>query len=177
MLKNYFKIAFRNIAKNKLYSFINITGLSLGIGGSLIILVYVSTQLSYESMHKNADKIVRVSVGFGKGMKLAGAMSGIGPVAVDEIPQVKASVRFRKDANAKVKAGDKEFSEENFFFADSNVFSVFTFPFLAGNQNTALNSLILSLYRKELQINISEVKTQLAKSLFIITNIILRLLG
>ncbi len=150
MFKNYIKIAFRNLTRNKLYSVINIAGLSIGIAGSLLILVYVSDQLSYESMHKNADNIVRVSAGFGNGdniMKLAGAMPGIGPAAAEEIPEVKASVRFRKKYNAKVKVGNKEFMEDNFFFADSNVFNVFTFPFVAGNQSTALskpNSIVIS---------------------------------
>ncbi|MGA8264367.1 MAG: ABC transporter permease, partial [Ignavibacteriaceae bacterium] len=143
MIKNYIKITFRNLVRNKLYSVINIFGLSIGIAGSLLILVYVSNQMSYESMHKNADNIVRVSAGFGNGdniMKLAGAMPGIGPAAAEEIPEVKASVRFRKRFNAKVKVGDKEFIEDNFFFADSNVFSVFTFHFLTGDQNNALNN-------------------------------------
>ena len=147
MLKNYLIIALRNLYKNKLYSFINIIGLSLGIAGSLIILVYVSNQLSYESMHKNADNIVRVSVGLGNGMVLAGAMPGIGPAAVDEIPGINASVRFRKFDNAKIKTEDKNFLEDNFFFADSNVFNVFTFPFLEGNPDNALtdpNSIVIS---------------------------------
>jgi putative ABC transport system permease protein len=142
MFKNYIKVTFRNIIKNKLYSFINITGLSIGIAGSLLIMVYVANQLSYESMHKNADNIVRVSAGFGNGtnvMKLAGAMPGLGPAATEEIPEVKSSVRFRKAYNAKIKVGDKEFTENNFFFADSNVFKVFTFPFLEGNADNALN--------------------------------------
>jgi putative ABC transport system permease protein len=140
MLRNYLKITFRNLFKNKLYSLINIFGLSLGMAGSLIILVYVSNELSYESMHKNADNIVRVSVGFDNGMTLAGSMPGIGPAAVDEIPGINACVRFRKFDNAKVKAGGRDFIENNFFFADSNVFNVFTFPFIEGNPAGALNS-------------------------------------
>ena len=140
MLRNYLKITFRNLFKNKLYSLINIFGLSLGMAGSLVILVYVSNELGYESMHKNADSIVRVSVGFDNGMTLAGSMPGIGPAAVDEIPGVNACVRFRKFYNAKVKAGGRDFIENNFFFADSNVFNVFTFPFIAGNPAGALNS-------------------------------------
>src|SRR3990170_4920412 len=142
MIKNYIKIAFRNLVKNKTYSVINIVGLSFGIAGSLLMLVYVANQLSYESMHKNADNIVRVSAGFGSGggsMKLAGAMPGIGPAAAEEIPDVKASVRFRKSYNAKIKVGDKKFVENNFFFADSSVFRVFTFPFTVGDATGALN--------------------------------------
>ncbi len=150
MLKNYIKVTLRNIIKNKLYSVINITGLSIGIAGSLLMLVYVSNQLSYESMHKNANNIVRISAGFGNGdnvMKLAGTMPGIGPAAAEEIPEVKASVRFRKDYNAKIKVDARNFTEDNFFFADSNVFKVFTFHFVAGDKNTALispNSIVIS---------------------------------
>jgi putative ABC transport system permease protein len=150
MFKNYIKIAFRNLTRNKLYSVINIVGLSIGIAGSLLILVYVSDQLSYESMHKNAANIVRVSAGFGSGngaMKLAGAMPGIGPAAALEIPEVKASVRFRKNENSKIKVGNKEFIEDNFFFADSNVFKVFTFPLLYGDKDKTLltpNSIVIS---------------------------------
>lgn len=143
MLKNYLKVTARNLIRNKLFSVINITGLSLGIAGSLLMLVYVSNQLSYESMHKNADKIVRVSAGFGKGesaMKLAGAMPGIGPAAAQEIPEVRASVRFRRAYNPKITVGDKTFTEDNFFYADSNVFKVFTFPFLEGDELRALNT-------------------------------------
>src|SRR3990172_3107105 len=72
-------------------------------------------------------------------MKLAGAMPGIGPAAAEEIPDVKASVRFRKSYNAKIKVGDKKFVENNFFFADSSVFRVFTFPFTVGDATGALN--------------------------------------
>lgn len=143
MLKNYLKIAIRNIIKNKVYSFINIAGLAIGIAGSLLILVYVANQLSYESMHKNRAHIYRVSVVFGSGestIKLAGAFPALGPAAVAEIPEVKAAVRFRHPEAAVIKIGDKEFKEKNFFFADSNVLNVFTFPLIKGNKNTALNN-------------------------------------
>ena len=137
MFKNYLKIDLRNILRFKVYSFINITGLAIGIAGSLLVFVYMSGELSYESMHKKRDNIYRVSVTFGKeesSMKLAGAMPAIGPAAVEEIPEVLASVRFRVDRRAKVRVGNKEFTENNFFFADSNVFDVFTFPLVLGNK-------------------------------------------
>ncbi len=143
MFKNYLKIAFRNIVKNKVYSVINIAGLAIGIAGSLLILVYVAGQLSYESMHKNRNNIVRVSVKFGSGdaaMTLAGAMPALGPAAAQQIPSVKSDVRFKVDHHAKIKAGNKEFTEHNFFFADSNVFNVFTFPLIAGDKETALDN-------------------------------------
>jgi putative ABC transport system permease protein len=138
MFKNYFKIAIRNVLRFKLYSAINIIGLAIGIAGSLLVFVYVSDELSYESMHEKRDNIYRVSVSFGKeetSMKLAGSMPALGPSAVEEIPGVLSSVRFRVDRNAKIKTGSKEFTEGNFFFADSNVFDVFTFPLILGNKN------------------------------------------
>ena len=73
-------------------------------------------------------------------MKLAGAMPGVGPAAVQEIPEVKEAVRFRVDRKARITVDDQNFTESNFFFADSNVFNVFTFPMLIGNQETDLNS-------------------------------------
>jgi putative ABC transport system permease protein len=149
MFKNYIKIALRNLARFKLYSSINIAGLAIGIAGSLIVFVYVADELSYELMHEKRDNIYRVSVSFGTDetvMKLAGSMPALGPSAVEEIPGVTASVRFRVDRNALIKSGNREFTETNFFFADSNVFEVFTFPLILGDVN-ALNdpaSLVIS---------------------------------
>jgi len=143
MLKNYLKIALRNLRRNKLYSFINIAGLSIGIAGSLLILFYVAGQLSYESMQKKRDNIVRVSVKFGRGngsMNFAGAMPALGPAAASNFSDVKAAVRFRVSRHARIKVGNRLFHEHNFFFADSSVFNVFTFPLLKGNKETALKN-------------------------------------
>lgn len=142
MLRNYLRVAVRNLLKNRVFSFINIVGLAVGMAGSLLILYYVANQLSYESMHENRSHIYRVSIEFGSGtstIKLAGAFPALGPAAATELPDVKASVRFRNDGNAIITANEKEYKESNFFFSDSNVFSVFTFPLMAGNSSTALN--------------------------------------
>jgi putative ABC transport system permease protein len=143
MIKNYIRVALRSIFRNKLHSFINIAGLGIGIAVSLLILVYVVDQLSYESMHENRANIVRVSVILGSGgssMTLAGAMSALAPAASSELPEVKAAVRFRADRKAEITLGNRKFTERNFFFADSNVLNVFTFPLIAGNKATALNN-------------------------------------
>ncbi|HYX05728.1 MAG TPA: ABC transporter permease, partial [Bacteroidales bacterium] len=99
--------------------------------------------LSYESMHKNRDNIVRVSVIFGKGsgaMHLAGSMSALGPAAVHNLPMVKSAVRFKMDNQAKIKVNNKVFTEPNFFFADPSVFKVFTFPLVKGNKSSVLDN-------------------------------------
>lgn len=142
MFKSFLKVAFRNIFRNKIYSSINIVGLGIGIAGSLLILVYVVNQLSYESMNKNRSQIVRVAVKLGSGgssVTLAGAMPPLGPAAASELPEVKAAVRFRVDRDASISVGHRTFTESGFFFADSNVFNVFTFPLVAGNKTTALD--------------------------------------
>lgn len=150
MLRNYLKTTYKLIRKDKVYSVINVAGLAIGIVGSLLILVYVAGQLSYESMHKNRNNIVRVSVKFGSGngtMNLAGAMSALGPAATAQIPEVRSAVRFRLDRKAQIKVGDKKFVEQRFFFADSNVFNVFTFPLVEGNKKFALkdpSSIVIS---------------------------------
>ncbi len=134
MFQNYFKIAIRNIFKNKLYSAINISGLTLG----------VASQISYGSFQVNRKNIYRVSVMFGNGrssIKMAGAFEALVPAAAAEIHEVKSAVRFRVDRDAVIEAGNKKFKESNSFFADSNVFNVFTFPLIAGNKNTVLNNL------------------------------------
>jgi putative ABC transport system permease protein len=139
MLKNYIKIAVRNFLTNKAYSFINIFGLAIGIAGSLLMLVYVADQLSYESMHNNCAQIYRVSVNFAS-LKLATSFPALGQASSEEIPDVKAAVRFRIDHNADIKIADKEFKETKFFFADSNIFNVFTFPLVEGDKNSVLNN-------------------------------------
>lgn len=142
MFKSFLKVAFRNLLRNKVHSSINIGGLGIGIAGSLLILVYVVNQLSYESMNKNRNQIVRVAVKLGSGgssVTLAGAMPALGPAAASELPEVKAAVRFRVDRDAGISAGNRTFTESGFFFADSDVFNVFTFPLVAGNKATALD--------------------------------------
>ncbi|MCL5021450.1 MAG: ABC transporter permease, partial [Bacteroidetes bacterium] len=140
MLKNYLKIAFRNILRNKVYSLINIAGLGIGIAGSLLILVYVANQLSFESMHKNRNDIVRVSVALGGSrVTLAGAMPAVGPAAAEELPEVRAAVRFRVDRSALITVNRRTFTEKKDFFADSNVFEVFTFPLVSGDRSSVLD--------------------------------------
>ena len=143
MLKNYLKVALRNILKTKVFSLINITGLAIGMAATLMILMYVANELSYENFHQKHKQIYRVSVEFGekgKTMKFAGAMPALGPALTAEVPDVLNAVRFYRDEHAVMEYGQKEFSESNVFFADPSVFDVFTFPFLEGNKEEALRA-------------------------------------
>src|SRR5450432_2088027 len=109
MLKNYFKIAFRNLWKNKGFSAINIIGLAVGLAVCLIILMYVQDELSFDRYNKNADLIYRIDpdIQFG-GSNFVGAVSPalMGPTLVHDYPQIKNFVRFRSYGGFFVKKGN-----------------------------------------------------------------------
>lgn len=143
MLKNYLKIAFRNLRKHKGYSFINIAGLAIGLACCVLILLYVREELRYDRFHEQAGRIYRLTLSTDKGEQPTNANTsfGQGPALAAEFPEIEAIVRFRKMGWGEKRVfahNDKRFYEERFFFADKNVFEVFTFPFLRGHPKTAL---------------------------------------
>lgn len=141
MLKNYFKIAFRNLWRNKGYSFINIFGLAVGLASCIIILLYVNHELSYDKNYENADRIYRVAskVDFsGNYMEFASAPAPMGPTLIQDYPEVEAMVRFRPYGSALIRRGEENFKEENIVFADGSLFDVFSIPVLHGDPATAL---------------------------------------
>ena len=149
MFKNYFKIAWRNLRRNKSFSAINIFGLSIGIACCLIIMLFVQDELSYDRYNKKADRIVRVvfrgSIN-GEKMKEANVMPPVAQTLKADYPEVVQATRLRTDAPL-VTYDDKTFKENEFAFADSNFFQVFTLPFLKGDAKTALtqpNTLVIS---------------------------------
>ena len=141
MFKNYIKVALRNILKTKFFSLINIAGLAIGMAVTLMILMYVTNELSYENFHKNRKQIYRVTVAFGEEyskMRFAGAMPALGPALIEEMPEVLNAVRFDQDANPMLEHEGDKYHEQNFFFADPSVFDVFSFSLIRGNKETAL---------------------------------------
>jgi putative ABC transport system permease protein len=138
MLKNYFKIAFRNLVRHKAFSILNIAGLAIGMACSILILLWVQNELSYDRFHKNADRIYRVTCD-AMGFKAAVTPPGLVPDVKKEIPEIQASTRISKPETALFVAGDKRFEEKSLFFADSNFLQVFSFPLVKGDRNTALN--------------------------------------
>ncbi len=144
MLKNYFKIAFRNIFKNKVYSFINIFGLAIGLAGFILISILIKNELSYDSFNKNADRIYRVveiqnQENIGK-LKIAVTMGPLAPALKEYFPDVEYSARIVPSPPLFCKSGDKGFYEENISFADPSIFNILTIPFIEGNPETALAS-------------------------------------
>jgi putative ABC transport system permease protein len=136
MLKNYFKIAFRNILKHKGYSLINIFGLAIGMTCCLLIMLYVNQELNYDRFHENNDRIYRVAleVNGPEGKEYwAQSMFPLAPAFKIDYPEVERIARiFYWSDESFVKAGGKEFFEKRFVFADSELFDIFTFPVIQG---------------------------------------------
>jgi putative ABC transport system permease protein len=152
MFKNYLKIAVRNLLKHRAYSFINITGLAVGMACCLLILLYVLDELSFDAYHEKSDRIYRVYLERfeedGVNSRLWGASSpGYGPKLLGEFPQIERAVRFWMWSSPVISYGDKKFVEEAFVFAEPSIFEIFTFPFVAGDPATALtapNTIVLT---------------------------------
>lgn len=150
MLKNYFKIAFRNLWRNKAFSFINITGLSIGIAVCFIILLLIQDELSYDRFNDKADRIVRIvfraSINGGK-IDEPFVMPPVGQTLKKDYPEIQEATRLRNYGKPKVSFGDKTFKEGSFAYVDSNFFHVFTLPLLKGDARTVLlqpNSVVIT---------------------------------
>lgn len=152
MFKNYFKIVFRNSKKHPLYVFINLFGLAIGMAVSLVILLYVRYELSYDNYHPDKDRLFRVSRAWfnqngEESLHLGHAAPPFGPLIQSDFPEeVEASARLM-NIDPLVKNGENSFVEEGFFFADPEVFDVFGWEILEGESGKALtqaDGLILS---------------------------------
>ncbi len=143
MIKNYFKIAFRNLWKNKGYSAINIFGLAIGLATCLLITLYVTDELSYDRYNVNADRIYRINgdIKFGGNeMNLAVCSDPMGPTLKKDYPQVEEYTRIYASSGSKlVKKGNEYINEPNVANVDSTFFNVFTLPAISGDTKTALN--------------------------------------
>ena len=149
MFRNYFKTAIRNLLRNKVYSFINIAGLSLGLACCLLIFLYSKDELSYDRFQKNKENIYRIVANVtnpqGKTDKYSSTGMMPGPDFKKQIPEIEDYVRI-KDAEYTVKNGNDVFNQEA-LCVDDNFFSIFSFPLIQGDSKTALkniNSLVLS---------------------------------
>jgi putative ABC transport system permease protein len=152
MLKNYIKIALRNLLRNKVYSFINIGGLAVGIACCLLITLYVTDELSFDKFNEKADRIYRLNLGIkygGTEQLVATTSDMIGPTLKKDYPQVENFVRIYDAGPYLIKKSgtSNNIREEKILFADSTIFEIFTFPLLSGDKKTVLtepNTLVIS---------------------------------
>ena len=142
MYKNYFKIAWRNLRKSRLYTFVNIIGLTVGITSCILIGLYIAHELSYDRFHKKNDRIVRLtseSGGNGDARKNAVSGTGAGPRLSRTFPEIEAFTRTIRNSYT-VAYEDKVFNEKGFLFADSAFFRIFSFELVKGDAATVLNA-------------------------------------
>lgn len=145
MLKNYFKIAFRNLVKNPGYSFINIFGLALGITAFVLILLFITDELSYDKYHEDSDRIYRVSREWQNpdgetSLHLGHVAPPFAELIKEDYPDdVEHAVRFF-DVSPLISYQDKHLIQDRFFFADADVFEVFSWNMIKGNPSAALTS-------------------------------------
>ncbi|HEY0109097.1 MAG TPA: ABC transporter permease, partial [Fibrella sp.] len=149
MLTNYFKIAFRNLWRNKVFSSINVVGLSVGLASCLLLFVYIAHELSYDDFQQKANRLVRVTMEYsmeGKAVKIPVTGTKVAPEFGRQFPEIESGVRLI-NREAVVVNGDRQFSEKRLVFADSAFFTLFSFPLRKGNPKTALagpNLVVLS---------------------------------
>jgi putative ABC transport system permease protein len=142
MFKNYLKIAWRSIRKNKVSSVINVTGLTIGLSCCLLIALYIKHELSYDRFQANGDRIARVIMEYKIGSDgKAGTFTStkVFPEFKRQFPEVVSGVRMTRTSRV-VKYGDKLFDEKRFLFADSTFFDVFSFSLLKGQPDQVLNA-------------------------------------
>ncbi|MDP4284477.1 MAG: ABC transporter permease [Bacteroidota bacterium] len=170
MFKNYLKIAFRNIWKNKAFSALNIIGLASGLAVCLLIVLYVKDELSYDKYNVNAERIYRIDADlYFNGTKLTAATvpEPLAPTLLKDYPQVEAMVRLINEGAISIKKGDQNIQDHRAVFADSTFFKVFTVQMTAGTPSTALkdpNSIIIDETTAKKYFNSTDV---LGKTLYV----------
>lgn len=151
MFKNYFKIAFRNLWKNKGFTFINIAGLAIGLSCFILIALYVTKELDYDRFYPNAERIYRVDADIkfgGNLLNLTVSSDPMGPTLKKDYPQVEDYTRIYASEGSKiVRKGNDYFNEEKIVYADSTFFNLFPQTVLSGETKTALfepNTVVIS---------------------------------
>ena len=141
MFKNYIKIALRNLSKYKGYSFINISGLAIGISLCILILTHVKHELSFDTFHEAKDQIIRVQMVDEEGV-MAVTPSMIAPSIAERAPEVEKWIRLYEPTRYSpiiITIGQEKFQGSSFLYTDSSFFDIFSFKLLAGNPKTVLS--------------------------------------
>ncbi|NLT50698.1 MAG: FtsX-like permease family protein [Ignavibacteria bacterium] len=150
MFTNFVKIIFRNLLRNKAFSFINILGLSIGISCFLILAVFVIDEMGYDTFNEKADRIYRVYISSdvnGNASNTSKTPAPLGSQLKSEFPEIESFTRLGYFGMHELRYKDKLFREGSIYTADSTYFEIFTLPFLYGNPKTALskpNSIVIT---------------------------------
>ena len=150
MVRNFIKTAFRNLIKNKGFTAINILGLALGLATCLLIVFYVTDELSYDRFNKNFERIYRVD----EDLKYNGDLyqdavcpAPLAGTLTAQFPEIGNTVRFRQVGTFQVRKGTQNIHEDYVTYCDNSIFKIFTLPIIDGNANSALlapNSVVIT---------------------------------
>jgi len=150
VITNYFKTAWRNLNKYRLYSFIHIAGLAIGVAACVLIFLFVRYELTYDQHHEHRDRIARITTTLhtpeSDDLSLATAPYPLADALIQKYPEVEAAVRL-ESAPITVRYKNDLISESDFYKADQSIFSVFSLPIIAGVETNALtgpNSVVLT---------------------------------
>jgi putative ABC transport system permease protein len=155
MLKNYATITWRNIKNHKTYSFLNISGLAIGMACCLLIALWISDERSYDRFHENRDRLYRVVVNApssGTMRRIVATPPPLGPALKTEFPDIVETARLSYWGSVPLRAGDQVFNENRMIVVEPSFFSLFTFPMIAGEGAASLgapDSALLSRSRAE----------------------------
>jgi putative ABC transport system permease protein len=138
MFKNYFKIAFRNLLRHKLFSFLNIFGLAIGIACSIMIFLWVQDELSFDKFNPNADHIFRITT-TSSDQEYAIVPPSLANAVKTQMPEIKNATRV-VSIKKMITVDAKKFDEKNIYYADNNFLQIFNYPLLKGNVATVLSS-------------------------------------
>ena len=141
MIKNYFKTAIRNLLRNKTYAFINISGMAIGLAAFWLIVLYIADELSYDRYHQHSDRIYRIAqhAKWDKAdLHLAVTSAPFAPALKEKFPEIQEATRIVPEGGGVLRYNRTAIKADDIFFADANVFDVFTYSFLYGKPKTAL---------------------------------------
>ena len=155
MWRNYLKITLRNLKRQKTQSTINILGLAIGLTCCILIILFVRDELSFDKFHENHDRIYRVTRRWlnedgAVNLHLGFVAPPIGPLLKNDFPEIEHAVRVTGAGGMLVSHGDTYFEEDLFFFAEGNVFDVFSFSMIKGDPSTALTDPLTIVITEEM---------------------------
>jgi len=144
-MKNYIKIALRNIKWQKSFSFINIAGLAIGMAVCILILLYIREEITYDTYHEYKDRIYRIQryyLGSDGSIewKLATLAPSFVPLLENDFPEMEHIARMTSAGKRMITYGDKHFVEEGIYYAEEDIFEILTLPLILGDPKTALNN-------------------------------------
>ncbi|MCH8276754.1 MAG: ABC transporter permease, partial [Bacteroidetes bacterium] len=142
MLKNYVRIALRNLLRHKGYSFINITGLAIGLAAFAIILLFVQNELSYDRHHQKGNDVYRIILDadvMGQAIKTTSTPAPMARTIVDEYPEILAATTVDSYSRVLVTYENQQYYEDEFFLAEASIFDILTLPLVKGDPESALS--------------------------------------